>query len=270
MVLTWEQRTTDVQAAITSLELQVTELANDAPPTEEAIEGIRRIQAALDAAIRQVDNAENERVSAGMLATVADAARSLDAIITQQRQSVKTNGVPFNWDTLNPDPLLDALARLPEPLPAASAARLREATSGLSARIAARLEELESHEKTITEEWARGLEDLKQSSDLWKTDLESHIAQLTSRVTESEKTLQSQLGRIETTLASYETQFKAEEAARKTAFDETTSGAATNLNEALARAQNDTSLLLAEIQRMRQEAAKLLGAIGRDGACQPY
>jgi hypothetical protein len=266
---TWQERSATLAAAINSAEEQVSGLAMAATRAEEAADGVRRLQAALDAARAKVEVANDLGVSQTMLNDLTSTIGQLEATIAQQRQNVVNGGV-FEWSVLTPDAVLDALARWPEALPRGAAAAIRREVEGLPTLAASLISELEGRQRGLLNEWARAFASVQGDAAEWSSSLSGDVERLKGEVATQETTLTEQLSRIEAALRDYGEQFTNSEAGRSSEHADAMKATAAKLEESLRASEGETATVFNAIEEMRDKAATLLGAIGHDGMSVGY
>lgn len=266
---TWDERSVDVQGSLVNAEAQVAGLGGDIPSTSEAADGLRRLQAALDSARSRLGGTDDLRVSETMLVDLTNKLDQLSGSIAQQRQNI-LNGLTFDWTALSADPVLDALAKWPEPLPRGMAAAIRRQVEDMPNLLAARLNELEERQRELADKWNREFSEFSDTAEEWSLGVNSDVERLKSEVTTQETTLTTQSARVEEALRNWDAVFTGSQAAHNATFTETMKGVEGGLEEHLTLSKARVDEAEGAIYDMREQAAKLLGAIGRDGMSVGY
>jgi hypothetical protein len=166
------------------------------------------------------------------------------------------------------DALADALALLPvtrkemEQQVTATAERFHQSTAD---RVDALRGGVEAEAKKI-----RGL---GSEIEEWRSRLEQHVerqAAVDKKLAEAEETLARQAAAVDEHIAAQSEAFAASESARTAEFQAQLDGFRTDLARTQQEAIDEVEARVAEIRRMEQETANLVGAIGLQGTGEVY
>ena len=287
----WRDRisTHPVRTALADLSDRLDRLVETQPPNAlSEIEGLRIIH---DGAVRHLDASDPVLVTQGMLDRLNNSAtglaNSIDAAIAAAGE-----GVELDWLSLPSDQVSDALNGWPqlpqEELPDELFDRLQRVASDAGQTIA----RIETQADAVSVEVQARLDDIQRQSESGLAGLQTSLNELDSRIASQVELIGQQIPLLQSALATQATQFSEAEAQRRAEATAALEGLRSQLSASIDEFQAKHELqlkeaggeqeklvndfeqaglgTLARLGELQDDAAKIVGVIGRTGMTGGY
>jgi hypothetical protein len=231
---------------------------------QAAPDDLRRLEDVLAYASVVIDQVDSELVTEGAHTTV-----------TQRLTELRDNAVSAG---ANPNPyaegLLDALRQLPADPRAVVADEVKETVARVQRSASQRLNALKRQAQQLSESITASRQELDQQVQQYRDEQQQQaaeqLAQLSQRVQEIHDAIESERQRIETTVTEQADRFRAAQDERADRFQQREQEHAERLDRLENESQERVQTLVTEIERMQEESARLVGAIGITGTAERY